>query len=65
MRVHTTHSDRAYVVCLRRPNCPACGESLFAAAATEFTEGLVINTWACDACDYEFRTGVSVPSLAD
>jgi hypothetical protein len=61
MRVHTTHSDRAYVACLRRPNCPACGEGLFAASATEFIEGLVVHTWTCDACEHQFRTAVTVP----
>lgn len=65
MRVHTTHSDRAYMACLRRPNCPACGESLIAATATEFTEGLIVHTWSCDSCEHEFRTNVPVPSLAD
>ncbi len=62
MRLHTTHSDQAYVACLRRPACPACGECLFAASATEFTVGMIVNTWTCDACEHEFRTSVRIPS---
>ena len=46
----------------RRPACPHCGETLFAAAATEFLgNGRIRNTWSCDSCEHEFRTATAVP----
>ncbi|GIK82376.1 MAG: hypothetical protein KJZ73_12965 [Pseudorhodoplanes sp.] len=47
---------------LGRPHCPQCGETLFAATATEFLgRGRLVNTWSCDACDHVFQTMVKVP----
>lgn len=64
MRVHTTRSDQAYMACLRRPACPACGERQFAATATEFTEERIVHTWVCEDCEHEFRTVIAIPPLA-
>ncbi len=47
---------------LRRPHCPQCGEYQFAATATEFLgRGRLVNSWTCDACGLQFRTGVTLP----
>jgi len=47
---------------LGRPNCPRCGEMLFAATATEFLgDGYICNSWSCESCDHEFNTAVKVP----
>jgi len=47
----------------QRPACPRCGDTLFAAAATEFLgQGRIRNTWSCDSCDFEFWTAVALPS---
>ncbi len=38
-------------------DCPACGETLFAAAHAEFVSAdRVILQWRCDTCDHGFET---------
>ena len=40
-------------------DCPACGETLFAAEYAAFVSAdRVTLHWRCDACDYVFRTRV-------
>ncbi len=63
MRIHSdTQTGMTVSNLLGRPNCPRCGEPLFAAAATEFMgKGRILNFWSCDACEYEFQTAVKIP----
>ena len=38
-------------------DCPACGETLFAASRAEFVRAdRVILQWRCDTCGYGFET---------
>lgn len=63
MRLQTTRSDFAFMACFRRPSCPVCGDSLFAATATEFNaQGRIVHTWTCESCAHEFQTAVDIPT---
>jgi ribosomal protein S27AE len=47
----------------QRPACPRCGDTMFAATATEyFGQGRIRHSWSCEACRHEFQTAVVVPS---
>lgn len=63
MRLSSGDPARVAYPVFRRPICPSCGDPLFAAAATEFLgHGKITNIWACDTCEYEFRTAHAVPN---
>jgi ribosomal protein S27AE len=41
-------------------DCPACGETLFAAEHAEFVcADHMILRWRCDACDHAFQTSAN------
>lgn len=62
MRLQSSDPARAPYLALQRPACPRCGDTLFAAAATEFLgKGQIRNVWSCDTCEHEFRTAVALP----
>lgn len=62
MRLSLTDTRPAPYPFFRRPACPRCGDSLFAASATEFLgHGEIRNTWSCETCEHEFRTACAVP----
>jgi hypothetical protein len=47
----------------QRPACPCCGDTMFAATATEyFGQGLIRHSWSCEICLHEFQTAVELPS---
>jgi hypothetical protein len=46
-------------------DCPACGETLFAAEHAEFIcADHMILCWRCDACDHAFQTAAAVGRAA-
>lgn len=62
MRLSSGDPARVAYPVFRRPVCPSCGDTLIAAAATEFLgHGRIRNIWSCDLCDHEFRTAFAVP----
>ncbi len=62
MRLQCDDAARSPFPVSRRPVCPRCGDTLFAAAATHFLgRGKIQNTWSCDRCDHEFSTDVAMP----
>jgi ribosomal protein L37AE/L43A len=62
MRLSTGDPARVAYPVFRRPVCPSCGETMFAAAATEFLgRGKITNIWKCDSCEHEFRTALALP----
>jgi rubredoxin len=46
-------------------DCPACGETLFAAEHAEFvcTDHMILG-WRCDTCDHVFQTSANVGRVA-
>jgi C4-type Zn-finger protein len=48
-----------------RPSCPQCGELMMAPEFSEFLKGDDIrHSWACDGCDYRFKTLVTFEAAA-
>jgi ribosomal protein S27AE len=46
----------------QRPACPRCGDTMFAATATEyFGRGFIRHSWSCEVCQHEFQTAVELP----
>lgn len=56
-------SRLAVIPFFQRPACPRCGDTMFAATATEyFGRGLIRHSWSCEICQHEFQTAVELPS---
>ncbi len=61
--VPSPRSSLALLPFFQRPTCPSCGDTLFAATATEyFGEGLMHHSWSCEICQHEFQTAVEMPA---
>jgi hypothetical protein len=61
MRLQTTAPMKTYPpFASRRPECPCCGDALFAPEIAEFAGERIRHTWFCDSCDHAFRTCVEI-----
>ncbi len=65
MPIHAVRSDadRAHDLLVKdlrvniRPNCPLCGEKMFAATASALMDqGSIRSLWSCDECGCGFTT---------
>ena len=63
MRLHIDDTAHAFPIA-RRPACPRCGDTLFAASAAAMflDKGKIKNTWSCETCEHEFCTALALPS---
>lgn len=61
--VLASRANLAVNLFFQRPACPRCGDTMFAATATEyFGAGRIRHSWSCEACQHEFQTAVELPS---
>jgi ribosomal protein S27AE len=61
--VPASRSGLALFPFFQRPACPRCGDTMFAATATEyFGQGRIHHSWSCEICQHEFQTAVEMPS---
>jgi transcription elongation factor Elf1 len=61
----SSHSDKLDGGRLVRPDCPQCGDRLFASSVSvHVNENDIRHWWACDNCGHEFMTTVRVRKLA-
>jgi transposase-like protein len=57
------YRNLAMVPFFPRPACPHCGDTMFAATATEYNgRGGIQYFWSCESCHHEFTTAVDMPS---
>lgn len=60
--VRASRLDVTLLPFFQLPTCPHCGDTMFAATATEYAgNGRIHHSWSCESCQHEFRTAVEMP----